>query len=44
LPSFAKVKEKQRHPQVNASCFTSAFALPHIDSSSIDSIIKYLNS
>jgi len=29
LPSFAKAKEKQRHPQANANCFTFAFAPPH---------------
>jgi len=31
LPSFAKAKEKQCRAQVNASCFTFAFAQPHKD-------------
>jgi len=31
LPSFAKAKEKQRHPQANASCSTFAFAQPQKD-------------
>jgi hypothetical protein len=26
---FAKAKEKQRHPQSNAGCFTFAFAPTH---------------
>jgi len=34
LLSFAKAKEKQRHPQANPSCFTFAFAPTHQDTDS----------
>ncbi|HNJ60406.1 MAG TPA: hypothetical protein PLS16_04675 [Chitinophagales bacterium] len=33
--SFAKAKEKQRHPQAKASCFTFAFAQTHNDITTI---------
>jgi hypothetical protein len=36
LSSFAKVNEKQRNPQPNASCFILAFAQPHQDRSTVN--------